>query len=230
MRNSLVPTKNMHHREIANTLLIWGFVQLASPTSAAGEVTEAATVPNQCDTQSVDQQLTETFGSVGVFANLRGQPGSIRAVAAQLLTEALNASPQDDTTCPVGCEPGPATIVYKVQPTAFLSETKQRQICLGFERRTIKKPLHFPKKRFASVDDLNEWIMDFSRGKGPEGKQLYQLCASNCSPRYTFLIDSSHDGAYHVASEVICGLARDRSNKRYSLSTFRRSNCSDPSE
>lgn len=218
----------MHHQKFAKTVLIWGFVLLASATSSAVEVTQTPTKSSQCDAQTVDQQLSETFGSVGAFANLRGKPGSIRAVASQLLSEALNASPPDDATCPLECEPQPATIVYKVQPTAFLSQTKQRQVCQGLERKTTKKPLRFKEKRFASVDDLNEWIMDFSRGKGPEGKELYRLCSSNCSPRYTFLIKNPDDGAFYVESKVVCGFARYRPNKRYSLSTSRRTSCADP--
>lgn len=219
----------MHHQEIAKTTLIWCYVLLASSTSSAIDVAENPIKTNQCDAQVVDEQLTETFGSVGVFANLRGKPGSIRAVAAKLLSEALHAPPPDDATCPIECEPRPATIVYKVQPTAFLRQKKQRQVCLALERKTTKKPFRFAEKRFASVDDLNEWIMDFSRGKGPEGKQLYRLCSSNCSPRYTFLIKNKDDGAIYVESEVVCGLARDRSNKRYSLATSRQTRCADPS-
>ena len=132
------PTKIMHSREITKTGLIGAYALLASSISFATEVIETPPKTSQCDTQTVDQQLTETFGSVGTLANLRGKPGSIRAVAAELLSEALSAAPLDDITCPTGCKPNPATIVYKVQPTAFLSETKQRQVCLGLERKTTK--------------------------------------------------------------------------------------------
>lgn len=216
----------MHHRKITKTVQICGLVLVGSPISPAVEVAETRANSGQCDTQTVDQQLAETFGSVGIFANMRGTPGSIRAVARQLLSAALDAPPVD-AACPIGCGATPATIVYKVHPSAYLDQAKQRQVCQDLERETTKTPLRFSEKRFATVDDLNEWIMDFSRGKGPEGKELYRLCSSNCSPRYTFLIKTPDDGAFYVEPEVVCGLARDRSNKRYSLSTSRRSSCTD---
>ena len=59
---------------------------------------------------------------------------------------------------------------------------------------------------------------------GEDGKLLYERCYSNCSPRYTFLI-AEHTSGYAVRTEVHCGLARDRSNDRYRISTALRRSC-----
>ncbi len=134
-----------------------------------------------------------------------------------MLSQALAETSKSAATCPVGCATAQATIIYKVLPTAFLDQTEQREVCLKFERDTTESPLRFAEKRFISLDDLNQWIMDFSRGKGPEGKDLYRLCSSNCSRRDTFFINNNG------------GLARDRKNQRYNLSTSLRTRCANNS-
>ena len=218
------PTTKMNYSETTKITLILSVASLFFlPLTVVGAA-EHLEDPERCDTQSVDQELAQTFGSVGVLANLRGTPGSIRAVARQLLSEALEAAPSD-VTCPAGCDQTPVTIVYKVMPTTHLDDTKQRNICRNLESKTTKVPFRFAEKRFASLNNLNEWMMDFSRGKGPDGKRLYRMCASNCSPRYTFLIKNPDDGAFQLESEVVCGRARDRSVKRYSLSISLRMKC-----
>ena len=178
-----------------------------------------------CTAPTTDAKLTDTFGSVGVLANLRGSDGSIRAVAQDLLAAALEQQRIATPSCPTGCTGGEPTIVYRVLPTAYLNKDRQRAECQQNERETSAVPLRFAKHEFNSLDDLNEWIMDFSRGKGDEGKALYAACASNCSPRYTFLIKPRGGNTLMLETEVVCGLARDKKVTQYSLSTALRTYC-----
>ncbi len=205
--------------------LLWSTSVLLCLTFSVAHAVEEQHNADKCNGNPLDQPLDAGFGSVALFANLRSTPDSIRAVAKQMLSQALEETSIRTATCPVGCVTEAATIIYKVLPTAFLDQAKQRKVCLEYENDTTETPLRFAEKRFTSLDDLNEWIMNFSRGKGPEGKELYRLCSSNCSPRYTFFINNNSDEDFHVESEVVCGLARDRENKRYSLSTSLRSRC-----
>ncbi len=177
-----------------------------------------------CSQHLTDKPLAEAVGPVGVLANLRGAPDSIRAVAKRLLAQALNDGARDGDDCR-GCAQVPMSVVYRVAPIAYIDDVRQREVCLNLEEQTTKSPFVFEKKRFGTVDELNEWIMNFSRGKGTDGKELYRLCSSNCSPRYTFLINGGYQSGFSVESKVLCGRARDRSNRRYSLSTALRPHC-----
>ena len=186
----------------------------------------AVAAPAQCAAAATDTPLGDTFGSVGVLANLRGSNGSIRAVARDLLAAALEQQRRATAACPGGCAGGESTIVYKVLPTAYLDGDRQREECRQYERETSAAPLHFAAHEFDSLAALNEWIMDFSRGKGADGKALYAACASNCSPRYTFLIKPRDGTTLMLETEVVCGLARDKSVTQSRLSTALRTTCS----
>lgn len=168
---------------------------------------------------------TET-GSVGIIKNLAEDPSSIRAVAARLLSDALLADGKEPgTDCDLACaQRAKAEIVYRVAPTAYLADDQQREVCQKFESETSSHPLTFNQREFRSVAELNDWIMAFSQGHGEDGRLLYELCSSNCSPRYTFLIAEQNAG-YAVRAEVLCGLARDRSNDVYRMSTAVRRSC-----
>lgn len=161
------------------------------------------------------------------MANFRGTKDSISSVAETLLQQATTSNSRSND-CPKGCQTRDSEIIYRVAPIAFQPHSNQRPECLKLEQQTTVTPFEFSEKTFATLDDLNRWIMDFSRGKGAEGKKLYRLCSSNCSPRYTFHIRGSDIGHYRIAAKVLCGLARDRSNKQYALSTALKLNCVNP--
>lgn len=201
-----------------------GAAVLISAGSAAGAA------PAQCAAAVTDTPLTQTSASVGMFANLRGSDGSIRAVAQDLLTAALEQQRGATLQCPGGCTDAATSIVYQVLPTAYLNDNRQRAECQQYERETSANPLRFAVHEFDSLEALNEWIMDFSRGKGADGKALYAACASNCSPRYTFVIKPRGGTRLQLEAEVICGLARDKNVTQYSLSTALRTTCSAPSD
>ncbi|MFT4564973.1 MAG: hypothetical protein ACI9BW_004743, partial [Gammaproteobacteria bacterium] len=116
-------------------------------------------------------------------------------------------------------------VVYRVEPTVFLAESEQQAMCLTLEDQTKLEPLHFGGKEFESVDKMNDWLMEFSQGRGDDGKSLYAQCGGNCSPRYTFRISQS-GGKLRVEADVLCGLARDKKGDLYAVSTAIERRCS----
>jgi len=158
--------------------------------------------------------------------NLAEHPKSIRAVATKLLAAALDSPAiKDPPRCAAGCAPARAPqIVYRVAPVAFLPPSEQQALCVTLERDTARHPLAFQPQEFKTVEDLNAWVMEFSQGRGEEGRKLYEQCGGNCSPRYTFLIAQGKDGL-RLDTTVVCGLARDRASDEYSVSTAVRSRC-----
>ena len=179
-----------------------------------------------CGTATHEVPLASETGSVGLIKNLAEDPTSIRAVAGRLLASALNSdSNHGSTACDEACAGDNKTqIVYRVAPTVYLAKNLQREECRKFETETSNRPLTFEHDEFHSVVELNEWITAFSQGRGKEGRRLYELCTSNCSPRYTFLI-AEHNSRYTVKAEVLCGLARDKSSDVYQVSTAVRRTC-----
>jgi hypothetical protein len=196
---------------------------LAWATAAADDLDGTVA---ECRAPGAEVPLANELGSAGFMLNLAAHPDSITAIAGRLLEEALS----DETVAATAeCRPDcPAAtvseVVYRVAPTVFLAEGEQNAVCLRFERETEHAPLRFDTREFATVEALHEWIMDFSQGRGEDGRALYERCSSNCSPRYTFVIAERPDG-YAVKTEVLCGLARDRAEDRYRISTALRRTC-----
>ncbi|MGH8595244.1 MAG: hypothetical protein ACREXT_01150, partial [Gammaproteobacteria bacterium] len=192
----------------------------------AAEIPSQPTVPAACASAIEETPLMEEQGSAGILYNLAEHPKSIRAVAAKLLSAALDSSAaKARPVCTAGCAPAKdPEVVYRVAPATFLPKSKQTALCLRLEHDTQTDPLNFPAHEFKTVDDFNNWVTEFSQGRGPEGEQLYVQCGGNCSPRYTFFIAPGASGM-RVQSEVICGLARDRDQEDYNVSTALRKRC-----
>ncbi len=186
----------------------------------------ATPLGEECRIAGAEVALASELGSAGFMQNLAGHPDSIKAVAGRLLTEAFSRDTDDATAgCKPACQTAPVTeVVYRVAPTAFLADAEQNDVCRQFESTTSAKPLRFAPAPFATVDEVNEWIMDFSQGRGDAGHELYERCSSNCSPRYTFLIAEQNTG-FSVKAEVLCGLARDKTRNQYRISTALRRSC-----
>ena len=191
--------------------------------SLAAETSDAL---DACALDAREEPIATATGSVGIIKNLTEDPSSIRAVAGRLLTHALGGdSKSADSVCDAACEQrAQAQIVYRVAPVTFLAAEHQRDVCRQFEAETSSHPLSFDQRKFHSVEELNDWIMEFSQGHGADGKLLYERCSSNCSPRYTFLIAEQNSG-YAVKAEVLCGLARDKASDVSRVSTAMRRSC-----
>ncbi len=202
-------------------VLVMAWFPLACLSSGPIEDDAAA-----CEAAMHEMPLATETGSVGIIKNLAEDPTSIRAVAARLLTSALDGDRNHkDKACGGACAAGQLTeVVYRVAPVVYLASDLQRAECRSFETATSNQPLTFDQHDFRSVEELNEWITAFSQGRGDDGRRLYELCSSNCSPRYTFLI-AENNSRYAVKAEVLCGLARDKSSDNYKVSTAIRHSC-----
>ena len=185
-----------------------------------------ADVAAECQPGIHELPLATATGSVSIIKNMAEDPSSIRAIAGRLLASALHSEATvGNKTCDTAClARQKSEIVYRVAPTAYLAADLQRAECRKFESETSAHPLIFNQREFHSVDELNEWIMAFSQGRGADGRLLYERCSSNCSPRYTFLI-AEQNSSYAVRTEVLCGLARDKSKDAYQVSTAVRRTC-----
>lgn len=180
----------------------------------------------RCAAPSAEQPLETRIGSAGILYNLAEHPKSIRAVAAKLLSSALDGEDAiPAAACGAGCTAsGAPEVIYRVAPKVFLPDAKQAPLCLSLEADTTRKPLQFAVQEFKSVEALNAWVMEFSQGRGELGKQLYAQCGGNCSPRYEFHI-AQGEGGLKVETSVICGLARDTASEEYEVSTALRRRC-----
>lgn len=182
-----------------------------------------------CPRLLAERPLAHETGSAGIMKNLAETEDSIKAIATRLLEEALDGQkPSQQSGCDANCpDQGVAEVIYRVRPSALLPENEQNELCLTLEKTTAKTPLRYAPSPFATFDALNEWLSRFTQGQGEDGEQLYEICAANCSPRYTFVIAQQSPG-YAVQAEVLCGLARDRAVDTYEISTATRHRCAAP--
>jgi hypothetical protein len=165
-------------------------------------------VANQCNASPASTPLATETASAGLLANLGNRADSIRGASKKMLNSAIEM---------VRSDASPQRIIFKSIPELSDKTTADDQMCERHERATRKEPLTFDEKRFATVDDLTDWIMDFTRGKGTEGKLLYKQCPGKCSPQYTWWIEP-RESALHVNARVVCGRPRDRDGNNYRLS------------
>lgn len=147
--------------------------------------------------------------TAGALANLSNSDGSIRSASNRMLTKAIETA---------GSSQPPQRVIFSSIPELSKKSTSDDQMCKEHEETTAKAPLQFDDKRFASTDDLTDWIMDFTQGKGAEGKSLYKQCPGKCSPQYTWWIDPVGSELV-VNARVVCGMPRDRSSNEYQLTT-----------
>lgn len=152
--------------------------------------------------------LDSAAASAGFLANAGNREDSIRATSSRMLTSAIEKA-QSDTSA--------QRIIFKSIPELSKKTTSDDEMCERQEAATSAKPLEFGDKRFATVDELNDWIMGFTQGKGTEGKALYKQCPGKCSPQYTWWIEPQKSELL-VNARVICGRPRDRDGNKYQLS------------
>ena len=208
------------------TVLIASAVSLADDVLGRGDTAAPAAVRAECPRTLPEEPLATEYGSAGIMKNLAETPDSIRAIASRLLEQALTVeSRKASAGCTEDCpDDGVAEVIYRVAPSAFLPRTGQDAMCLRYEEETAREPLRFAPAPFPEFGQLNGWISELSQGRGADGKRLYAQCGGNCSPRYTFYIAEVETG-YEVRAEVLCGLARDRANDQYLISTALRRSC-----
>jgi hypothetical protein len=188
-------------------LLLLAMLMCACDDDAVGKEI-SGTVLDTKQVSCPEELVATERGSVGFMKNLAESPDSIKAIADKQLRAAFNAD-RDAIE---------KRVRYRVEPLVFIPTSEQKPRCLVLEEQTQVHPLEFEPKSFKSISKLNDWIMDFSRGQGDDGKKLYEQCNLNCSPRYTFDIVKNSTN-FNVSTLVHCGLGRDTSSDQYQLST-----------
>lgn len=172
--------------------------------------------------------IAEVVATAGTWANARNSEGSVRFESGRLLKSAevglAAATPPEnccDGTCVVAKIP---QIVLRSTPATFLSEYGDKELCAQYLEKTKVTPLSYGDKVFPSMEALNDWVRDFSQGKGADGEDLYRRCSGACSPQYEYVIEKNHQGL-SVDANAICGPARDKSDNQYRLETAYRWTC-----
>jgi len=161
-----------------------------------------------CDASSDLMPVATEIASAGFLSNLGDRADSIRATSKRMLESAIETARSEESA---------QRIIFKSTPELSTKTHSDDQMCERLEKATTKAPLEFNDKRFASIDELTDWIMDFTQGKGTDGKSLYEQCPGKCSPQYTWWIDPDKSGL-KVKARVVCGLPRDRGGNKYQLS------------
>ena len=168
-----------------------------------------------CDASRALPPLATEIASAGFLSNLGNRPDSIRATSKRMLDNAIGTARSDASA---------QRIVFKSIPELSTEADADDQMCERLEKATTKAPLEFNDKHFASVDELTDWIMDFTRGKGADGKSLYEQCPGKCSPQYTWWIVLDKTDLL-VEARVVCGPPRDRDGDKYHLSIALAGSC-----
>lgn len=176
--------------------------------------------PAKCSNIEKDIVEKTTHGTASLFANQGNQPGSVRYESGAILQKAHAGIPHAEKPanfCPAGCRimPDPV-IVFKAAPQKFLTKYSDKDKCQALLEETEKKPFEYDKQ-FDSMSDVQNWFSNFSRGKGADGKDLYNRCNGQCSPQYEFFI-ANENGKLILDAHIVCGHARDKSNNRYVIS------------
>ncbi len=159
--------------------------------------------------------LASETASAGYLSNLTNRADSIRATSKRMLDSAIETARSESAV---------QRVIFKSIPELSTKVDADDQMCERYEKATTKEPLEFDDRRFASVDELTDWIMDFTQGKGADGESLYEQCPGKCSPQYTWWIDPDETDLT-VRARVVCGLPRDRDGNKYRLSTALEASC-----
>lgn len=183
--------------------------------AAAGTASEAGD-GKECAQASTLTPLAVERASAGYISNFANRYGSIRATSERMLTSALESDDSKESK---------RQVVFTSTPDLSKKASDDDSMCARQEELTSKEPLEFDDQHFKSVQDLTNWIMDFTQGKGAEGKSLYEQCPGKCSPQYTWWIEAEASG-FEVNSRVVCGLPRDRDGDMYELTTALAPACS----
>lgn len=168
-----------------------------------------------CGPTSTDTPVATETATAGYLSNLTNRAGSIRAASKSMLDSAITTVRSDDSG---------RRIIFKSIPELSTKPDSDDKMCERLEQATTREPLQFDDKQFTSVDELTDWIMDFTRGKGADGKMLYEQCPGMCSPQYTWWINPDKSDLI-VKARVVCGPPRNRDSDKYQLSIELAASC-----
>jgi hypothetical protein len=154
--------------------------------------------------------VEKTTATAAAWANLKKAEGSLRIESERLLSSAAKILSLSTTA-------KSPTLIFESKPKKFLSDYSDRADCEAKFKQSKAKPYTFGSLTFQSVEEINTWFSSFSQGKGEEGIKLYQLCSGSCSPQYKLSL-TKKGSAFAVATQVVCGPARDKNDNMYDLS------------
>ena len=184
-----------------------------------------------CSTFGIEVPAEHAMATAATVPNVLGLSESVQAESQRLLAaserRAGSESPPEDT-CPAHCAlPDTPEILFRSVPSEVLTEYDGNDKCEQLHDRTSAQPLTFDGRTFASLQEMSEWVGQFTRGKGEDGAELYRLCDGRCSPSYLWIISRSGE-RYDVTTEVTCGHARNKESNQYDLSYSLRWTCRSP--
>lgn len=182
---------------------------------------------DKCSSIEKDVSVESTLATAAFLANEENRPGSIRYESDSLMDKAEQGASnavKPEGLCPAGCELNTEpVVVFKAVPHKFLTGYSDYDKCQKLLEETEKSPFNY-NEQFNSITDVENWFSDFSRGKGPDGQDLYKRCSGQCSPQYEFFIKND-SGKLTLNADVVCGHARDKSDDKYSMSYSYRWTC-----
>lgn len=161
------------------------------------------------------QVLSIDIASAGLFDNFWKREGSFAAVSKTVIKQgfaSLEKMKKKLAECSE-CVSKDAFLYLEVKPTHYLKQYSDKNLCLDYLDRTSKDNLKYAKE-VADLEEVEDWIGDFSRGKGDEGEQLYRDCPGDCSPQFRFEVDN-RENAFFINVQVVCGEARDKDDNNY---------------
>lgn len=197
--------------------------------ASAISITEIAVADtgDKCSGIEKDVKQESTLATASLFANERNKAGSIRYESGAMLEKAesgVGGAQKPADICPSDCEISEKPeVIFKAVPNKFLSDYSDYDKCQKLLEETEKTPFAY-HEQFSSLDQIESWFSDFSRGKGEDGNDMYDKCSGKCSPQYELII-SKDSGKFSLDAEVICGHARDKKDNQYELSYSYRWSC-----
>lgn len=213
----IVPPQSFRYPSRAMQVTMAAAFALACGLCAPAAVASGAEAEQKCTSSSNATQLSNEMASAGVIANMTNRSNSIQAVSHRLLTGAIDSARSKKPE---------QIVIFTSIPELSKKTTGDDQMCARHEQTTKKQPIEFNDIHFESTEALTDWIMDFTQGKGSDGKSLYEQCPGECSPQYTWWIEPQTASNLNVQARVVCGMPRDRSSDSYRLTTALAPACS----
>ena len=175
-----------------------------------------------CQGLSRSRLFEESTAEAGVWKNFTNSQGSLSYESERLLNKALSlraSGLQPEVACPQKCIIAKAPlVVFTSLPKEFLKSYPDFQLCQQLFQESQEKPIRYDGRKFKDFEDFQDWLSDFSQGKGEDGKDLYRRCSGTCSPQYKHYISYQEGAGLSVDTSVVCGHERDKKDNKYFLS------------
>ena len=189
---------------------------------------EQSSFATPCEQFNTEIPIERSVANASAWANLRNARGSLRFETGRIISAAdehVAKAQEPANLCPSHCAlPNKPEIIFRSLPNEVKQDYSDEAHCGELLRKTQKQPFAYSDRSFKNLSSLNSWFGDLSRGKGKDGRDLYEKCNASCSPNYTTVINKL-DKEYKVNIHVVCGHARDKSDNQYELNAAYRWTC-----